>query len=156
MGIADRRREKLVEKVTAELEPGEQIRGLLPFAQTGPTPWFFVLTYLLMFFVRYLGFVATDRRVIQVKRGVFTNRIKQIEGSVPLDVFHIVEWKPNPLWSRLVVARPEGQLRLNVHRMHRADAEGFVAAVTAKIGPATWAPPVVGDPPHSVPPAPSA
>jgi hypothetical protein len=39
---------------------------------------------------------------------------------------HVVDWKSSALWSTLRLQRPEGVLKLNVHRMHRDDAEQLV------------------------------
>ncbi len=126
MGIADRRRQQMVDAVQPQLEQGEEIHANLPSTQTGPSPWFYALTYLIAFVIRQLGVVVTNKRVFFVKRGVFTNKVKGIEAIFPLDDVHVTDWKSSALWSTLRVQRPDGVLRLNVHRMHRDDAEQLV------------------------------
>ena len=126
MGIADRRREQVAAAVGPQLEPGEEILANLPSCQTGPSPWFYAVTYLIAFSIRQLGVVVTDRRVFFVKRGTFTNSVKGVEAVDPRDAVEVTEWKPASLWSTLRIHRPGGMLKLNVHRMHREDAEGIV------------------------------
>jgi hypothetical protein len=123
MGIADRRRKQVLDAVQPHLEPGEEVHANLPSSQTGPSPWFYAITYLIAFWIRQLGVVVTNKRVFFVKRGTFTNQVKGVEAVFALDDVHVVDWKSAALWSTLRVQRPDGELKLNVHRMHRDDAE---------------------------------
>lgn len=56
-------REKLVERSQPHLEPGEQVRHVF-WCQTGPSPYFFILTYLIIFWIKYRIVVVTDRAVV--------------------------------------------------------------------------------------------
>jgi hypothetical protein len=123
MGIADRRRQQVVDAVQPQLEQGEEIHANLPSSQTGPSPWFYALTYLIAFWIRQLGVVVTNKRVFFVKRSALTNKVKGVEEVLPLDQVHVTDWKSSALWSTLRLQRPDGVLKLNVHRMHRDDAE---------------------------------
>ena len=136
MGIADRRREQVAAAVAPQLEPGEEILANLPSCQTGPSPWMYAVTYLIAFSIRQLGVVVTDRRVFFVKRGTFTNSVKGIEAVLDRDAVQVTEWKPAGLWSTLRLQRPGGMLKLNVHRMHREDAEGLVQTLAQERVPA--------------------
>jgi len=124
MGIADRRREQMVDLVQPQLGAGEEIHANLPSSQTGPSPWFYAVTYLIAFWIRQLGVVVTNKRVFFVKRGTFT--VKGIDEVLPLDDVYVTDWKLSALWSTLRIRRPDGVLKLNVHRVHRDDAEQLV------------------------------
>lgn len=137
MGIAGKRRQKTLEFVAPSLEAGEHVQVVLPHGQTGPTPWFFLLTYLTLFWIRYVAIVVTDRRVLFVKRGTLSGRLQGVEATFDRGAVGVGEWRPGALWSVLRLERPDGPLKLNVHRMHRADAEELVAA----LGQASWSPP---------------
>ncbi len=126
MGIADRRCQQMVDLVRPQLDPGEEIHAILPSSQTGPSPWFYALTYLIAFWIRQLGVVVTNQRVFFVKRGTFTNKVKGVDAVLPLDGVYVTDWKSSALWSTLRLQRPDGVLKLNVHRMHRDDAEQLV------------------------------
>lgn len=129
MGITDTRRRKMVEHVTPQLEAGEQVVANLPYGQTGPTPWLSLLTYLYMFFIKFYGVVATDRRVLLVRRTFLFNRISGVESAQALAQVHVLGWKPGALWGVLKLEVAGAPLRLNVPRMHRTDADGLVAAL---------------------------
>jgi hypothetical protein len=123
MGIADRRCQQLFDVVRPLLGSGEEIHAILPSCQTGPSPWFYALTYLIAFWIRQLGVVVTNKRVFFVKRGTLTNKVKGVDEVLMLDDVYVTDWKPSALWSTLRLRRPDGVLKLNVHRMHRDDAE---------------------------------
>jgi hypothetical protein len=129
MSIAERNRDRLLAKVQSELEPGETVQACLPVAQTGPVPWFMVITVLIYFWIRIVGIVVTDRRVILVKRGTLTNRVKGVVGAFPRSGVAVTDWHSANLWSRLVLATPTGPLKVNVHRMYREGAQSIVAAL---------------------------
>jgi len=129
MGIADTRRRKLVEHVAPQLEDGEQVAATLPYGQTGPTPWLSLLTYLFMFFIKFYGVVATDRRVLLVRRTLLLNRIKGVESVHAPSQVRVVGWKPGAIWGVLKLDVAGAPLRLNVPRMHRTDADGLAVAL---------------------------
>jgi hypothetical protein len=130
MSITERRRAKVEEFVTPQLEPGEKIDAILSWSQTGPSPWFAALTYLIFFWIRPYAVVVTDRRVLFIRRSFWTNRVKNIESTVPRNEVTVAAYKPPPtLWGKLVLNRPGGQLKLNVHRMNREELDTFVPAL---------------------------
>jgi hypothetical protein len=146
VGLADRSRDRVLSAVQGELEPGEVIQACIPSCQTGPTPWFALLTYLIYFWIRTLGIVVTDRRVILVKRSSLTTRVKGIQGAVPRSGVAVTDWHAANLWSRLVLSTPTGPLKVNVHRMFRDGAQAVVAAL---------AQPPIAPPTPTAPPPPA-
>jgi hypothetical protein len=62
-GAAMALREKLAERTQPFLEPGEQIQQIF-FGQSGPSPWFSLLTYLILFAVKYRIVAVTDRAIV--------------------------------------------------------------------------------------------
>lgn len=129
MSITERRRAKVEEFVTPQLEPGEKIDAILSFSQTGPSPWFAALTYLIFFWIRPYAVVVTDRRVIFVRRSLWTNRVKGIDGTAPRNEVTVAEYRPPKVWGKLVLNRPVGLIKLNVHRMNREELDTFVPAL---------------------------
>jgi hypothetical protein len=63
-------REKLAARVGPHLEPGEQLRQVF-LAQTGPSPYWVVLTYLTMLWNRYLIVAVTDRAIVTFRASAF-------------------------------------------------------------------------------------
>jgi hypothetical protein len=56
-------RDKLRQRVARDLESGEEVQAIF-LAQTGPTPYLFLLTWLLMFVSRYYVVAVTNRRIL--------------------------------------------------------------------------------------------
>ena len=137
MGVDENRRRKMLEHVTPQLEAGEQVMAIVPHSQTGPTPYFVLLTYLYLFFIKVYGVVVTDRRVLMVRRTMMLNRIKGVESALPRAQVRVVEWKPGALWSVLKLDVAGMPVRLNVGRVHRRGAEELVAALGSVPGAAT-------------------
>ena len=61
-------RDKLRDRTQPLLEPGEQIQEVL-LAQTGPSPYLAIITYLVFFAVKRRIIVATDRAVVIMRAG---------------------------------------------------------------------------------------
>jgi hypothetical protein len=129
MSIAEKSTKKVLDAVQRELEPGEQVQTCLASGQTGPSPWFALITYLMYFWIRVVGVVVTDRRVMIVKRSLLTTRVKGVETAFARSGVAVTDWHAANLWSRLVLSTPTGGLKLNVHRMYRDQAQALVAAL---------------------------
>ncbi len=69
-------RDKLADRVRPMLQPGEQIQEVL-LSQTGPSPYWAFLTYLIFFAVKRRIIVVTDRAVVVVKAGAWTGTSAQ-------------------------------------------------------------------------------
>lgn len=129
MGIAENRRNKVTAVAQPALESGEQIVAVVGQAQTGPTPWFFLLTWLIAFWIRYWGLVLTDRRLIFVKCSSFTGGPRSVDHSVPRDQVRVLEYKPPKVWGKLVLQTGSETLKVNVHRISRDDVNALVQAL---------------------------
>jgi hypothetical protein len=142
MSIAERRREKVEERVKRELQPGESIEATLAFAQTGPTPLLQVLTYLAWFWIRLKAIVATNQRVLVVKRSTWLNRVQDVEAAYARNDVSVVEYRPPRVWGKLRLGLRGSPLKLNIHRIHAKQAEQLVNVLGGAIPP-----PPVGPPP---------
>lgn len=130
MGIVSRRQEKFRSYLEGELQPGETVEASISFAQTGPSPWTSLLTTLYIFWVKYLGVAVTSQRVVIVRRSKMTNRIKRVESTHARADVRVNEWEQGKLFSTLRLGLRDEALKLNVHRMHRAEGEQVVQALT--------------------------
>lgn len=76
-------RDKLAERVQPLLEPGEQVQEVL-CSQTGPSPYWAALTYIIFFVVKRRIIVATDRAIVIVQAGSWTGTsAKQVLARLP-------------------------------------------------------------------------
>ncbi len=74
-------RDKLRERAQPFLEPGEQIQTVVP-CQTGPSPYFMLLTSLIFFWTKYWHVVATDRALVVLRAGML-GRPKAVAYRLP-------------------------------------------------------------------------
>ena len=63
-------RDKLRDRVQPLLDPGERIEQVY-MIQSGPSPYWVVLTWLTMFWNRYLIVAVTDRSIVTFKATAF-------------------------------------------------------------------------------------
>ena len=77
-------RDKLRERVQPLLEPGEQVQAVIP-CQTGPSPWFAALSWLIVLFgAKYYLLVATDRNLVAIRAGAWVPfKPKAVEQRLP-------------------------------------------------------------------------
>ncbi|MDT3446949.1 MULTISPECIES: hypothetical protein [unclassified Pseudofrankia] len=61
-------RDKLAERAKPYLQPDEEVRHVF-MAQTGPTPYLFIVTYLILFAIHYRIVVVTDKSITVLKAG---------------------------------------------------------------------------------------
>ena len=88
-------REKLRERVQPFLEPGEQVQAVFP-AQTGPNPNFMFLTWLVIFWTKYVVVAATDKRASSARTtvahkpcaGFFIQPLRNCDASCIIFVLH--------------------------------------------------------------------
>lgn len=121
-----------MEVVGPQLEPGEQVVVGIGQVQTGPTPWMFILTYLIIFWIKYWGIALTDRRLIFVRCSKLTGGLREVDHSIPRASVRVIEYKRPGVWGKLVLDVADGEaVRLNVHRIHRDDADGVVQLLGA-------------------------
>lgn len=76
-------RERLTEGTTPHLESGEAIKHIF-VCQTGPSPYWSLLTYLMAFSVKVHIFAVTDRSIVILRTGMFAqSKPKHIEKRFP-------------------------------------------------------------------------
>lgn len=77
-------RDKLAERTQPYLEPGEQVRHVF-MGQTGPSPWFAALSWLIILIAgEYYVFTVTDRAILVMKAGKFIpSKPKSLEARLP-------------------------------------------------------------------------
>lgn len=133
-------RDKLRNRVEPTLEPGEQIQEVF-LAQTGPSPWFGLLTYLIFFAVKRRIVVATDRAIVVYSASFWTgthpkgvlNRLPRNTTIGPL----------SGLWAKAII----GGEKVHIHKRFHSDVErsdvgaGATSAPGAMPTPGTPLPP---------------
>lgn len=77
-------RDKLAARTQPYLEPGEQVRHVF-MGQTGPSPWFAALSWLIILFAgEYYVFAVTDRAILVMKAGkLVPSKPKSLEARLP-------------------------------------------------------------------------
>jgi hypothetical protein len=108
-------REKLTERASRFLEPGEQVHAVFP-AQSGPSPyWSLLSAWITIIGAKYAMIVVTDRSVVVLRTGrlrsTFPNRVlarAQLNG---------MQGEPGGLWGEIYV---DGT-RYWVHRRFHKD-----------------------------------
>lgn len=77
-------RDKLRERAQPFLEPGEQIQAVF-LAQTGPSPWFAALSWLIVLFgAKYYVVVATDRSIVLLNASsMVPSKVKGFDRRLP-------------------------------------------------------------------------
>ena len=118
-------RDNLRKRTQPLLEPAEQIQSIFP-AQSGISPYFFLLTWLLAFFSKFVVVAATDRRIVVAKASA-------LRPTYPKEILetHPRETRIGPLgggiWSKFEL----GGTRYWVHRRFRKDAQAVDGAQAA-------------------------
>jgi hypothetical protein len=93
-------REKLAQRAAPFLEPGETVQSIF-VAQTGPSPYFFLLSiWIVVFGSHYYTIVATDRAMLVLRNGKFAsaNNPKKVHLRGPRNV-----WlgTPSGIWGKI-------------------------------------------------------
>lgn len=145
-------RDKLVRRSVPYLEPGEQVQVTF-MAQSGPSPyWMFVTYIVLLFAIRYAIVVVTDRGIVVLRAGLFSPSFpKRVIARVPR-----ATWLADPsgLWSKIQLDR-----KYYVHKRFHKDvrAANQLLQQMYPAGPPPMAPPPpaaqYGPPPQYAPPA---
>jgi hypothetical protein len=125
MAYWDKRRERVAGFVLADLEPGEEIRVVVPTSQTRRAPGLHVLTWPL---AAYYGLVLTDRRVVLVRCNPWSTP-RAVAAAVPRARAAVERYEPGHVWGKLTLHLDGTVVDLNVHRVARADTDLFVRAL---------------------------
>lgn len=118
-------RDKLVERAQPYLEPGETVRHVF-MGQTGPSPFFAALTWLIILFAgNYFVFVVTDRAILMLKAGkLVPSKPKSLEARLPRDV---VIGPLKGIWGQ---TNALGQERVWIHKRFHKDVAAADAEIT--------------------------
>ena len=73
---------KLASKVQPLLPPGTEVQQVI-LSQTGPNPWFFLITYLFLFAVKYRYVVVAPDAIYVVQASKFRVKPKELVGQMP-------------------------------------------------------------------------
>ena len=136
MAYWDKRRERVAGFVLSDLEPGEEIRVVVPTSQTRRAPGLHFLTWPL---AAYYGLVLTDRRVVLVRCNPWSTP-RAVAVAVPRARAEVERYEPGQVWGKLTLRLDGTVVDLNVHRVARADTDLFVRALDRSDGRSTTAP----------------
>lgn len=130
-------REKLAQRATAYLEPGERIQSVF-IAQSGPSPYWILLSYwIVVFGGRYVIIVVTDRAILVLRAGrLVTTKPKAMRLRGPRN-----HWlgRPTGLWGVIRLDR-EYWVRRRFHKDVVA-ADQILAAMYPPAPPPNYPPP---------------
>jgi hypothetical protein len=146
-------RDKIRTNATPFLEPGETVQAVFN-TQTGPSPYWSVLTYLVLFWVRVHVVVVTDRRILLLRGSYWKpSASRSVEAVLP----RATQLGPQSgLWGTLEL---NGQKHWIHKRWHKdiATADSLLgggappALQPAAQAPAAPSPPQQAAPPGSFP-----
>jgi hypothetical protein len=123
-------RDKLAERATPFLEPGEQIQSVF-LAQSGASPYWSILsTWIVIISAGYATVVVTDRAIVVLRNGRLTGSVaKSLIARLPRQPMD----NPSGLWGQVNL----GGTRYWVHKRFHKDVEAANAAIAGSVtGPA--------------------
>jgi len=124
-------REKLVERVQPYLEEGEQVEQVFT-AQSGPNPYWFFLTWIIAFMVKYRIVAVTNKNIVVLESAKTGYKPKALLAREPL----ATRLGPmSGLWGTTELA---GE-KMYVHKRFHKDVAAADAALDAGSGPAATA-----------------
>lgn len=135
-------RDKLRERAQPHLQPGEQIQQVF-LAQTGPSPYFVLLTYLTLFWNKYFIVVVTDQSITILRASFFKSTFPK--GPTPVEARLPRQTRMGPvsgLWAKTSTLGPKVWINKRFHSdVEAADAALGTAAVTPPAPAGTPLPP---------------
>jgi hypothetical protein len=123
-------RDNLRNRIQPLLEPGEQIQTVFP-AQSGMSPYFYFVTWLLAFLCKYVVIAATDRRIVVARASAW-------RPTYPKEILETHQRQTRiglaggGLWSKFEL----GGTRYWVHRRFRKDAQAVDGSGVPATSPA--------------------
>lgn len=125
-------RDKLRERAQPFLEPGEQIQAIVP-CQTGPSPYYSFLTYLIFFWIKWWHIVATDRALVVLRVGM-TGKPKEVAQRLP----RTTAFGPlSGLWGKTQLFGTTAYIH---KRFHKDAAQADATAPGGGVGAGAWSP----------------
>jgi len=121
-------RDKLAERAAPFLPQGSQVRQVF-VCQTGPSPWFFLLTYLTIFWIKYRLVAVTQDGIYVLEGSKLTGgaKPKSLVGTIP----RATQLGPvSGVWGQINLLGERHWVHKRFHKdVTAADAEaGFTAA----------------------------
>lgn len=138
-------RDKLVQRTAQYLQPGEQVQAIW-LAQTGPSPYWMFLTWLILLFggVKYCIVVATDRQILVVRAGWFMpTKPKSIKAQLPRNAYF---GELGGLWAQINLDE-----RYWVHKRFHKDVAAADQALAAAYAASQQQAPQVAPPAQQAP-----
>lgn len=130
-------RDKLAARVQPLLEPGEQVQTVF-LTQTGPSPYWVLVTTLIFFAVKRRIIVATDRAIVVIRAGTMSGTsAKEVLARLP----RATRLGPvSGMWAKIEV---NGEQQWVHRRFHRdvASADAAVGAAQPQYAGAPLPPP---------------
>ncbi len=116
-------RDKLRDRVQPHLEPGEKITQIF-LGQTGPSPWWVMVTWLILIFGAKYRVVAVTDRAIRVfsASGWVPSKPKELIQTLPLNT---TMSNPSGLWAKVNIGSEE----MWVHKRFHGDVNSARAAL---------------------------
>lgn len=142
-------RDKLARRSAPYLEPGEQIQAVF-LAQSGPSPYFILLGFIIILIgARYAVVVVTDRAIVVLRAGMFTPTFpKRVVVRLNRGT-----WlgDPSGLWGKIQLDK-RYWVHKRFHKDVRAANQMLAAMYPAGPPPMQPAPPPPYGPPQYGPP----
>ncbi|WP_129664604.1 hypothetical protein [Phytoactinopolyspora endophytica] len=118
-------RDKLPERTRPYLRPGENTEQVF-LAQSGPSPYFLLLTWLTFFWIRFYIVVVTDQSIILVRARYIMNTKPKKSDAVEARVPRHTRIGPlSGLWASTSNLGPK---RLWIHKRFHKDVDAADAA----------------------------
>lgn len=120
-------RDKLAQRATPFLEPGEQIQAVI-YCQSGASPyWSVISTWIVLLTAGYHVLVVTDRAIVVLRSGRFRSTFpKTLTARLPRQPLD----EPSGLWGQVHA----GGTRYWVHKRFHKDVRAANAAILGTPG----------------------
>ncbi|WP_129664605.1 hypothetical protein [Phytoactinopolyspora endophytica] len=125
-------RDRLRERAQPYLRPGENIEQVFQ-AQSGPSPYFFLLTWLTLFWHKFYIVAVTDQSIVMVRTGHFVNT--KPKGDDPVEARLPRRTRIGPVSGLWASTSNLGPKRLWIHRYFHKDVDAADAALDQPDGP---------------------
>jgi hypothetical protein len=119
-------RDKLAQRATPFLEPGEQVQSVF-LAQSGPSPyWSLLSTWIVVIAAGYATVVVTDRAIVVLRNGRLLGSVaKGLTARLPRQPMD----NPSGLWGQVQL----GGTRYWVHKRFHKDVQAANAAIAGTV-----------------------
>jgi len=124
-------REKLAHRASPHLEPGEEIRQVF-MATSGPSPYWYFLTYVSMFWNKHLIVVVSDRSVLTLRATALRPATVKKPAQITRYDRNMLFGPCSGLWARVVIGSETFHVHSRFHKdIARADADAHDLVASA-------------------------